>query len=151
WERLQAVRSQLNRLAVEPGRDLAARDRRLAELNDEQEKLERDLAKELPELERHRRLAALGPADLTQKLGPGTAFIDFVRHTQWEKGKFTGYRYQAFVLAPGRPVRHVDLGLAQPIDAAIASWRRAINRGEASFAPHKLKEQVWDKLAAELP
>jgi CHAT domain-containing protein/Tfp pilus assembly protein PilF len=151
WERLQAVRAQLNRLAVEPGKEAVARDRRLAELTEEQEKLERDLAKELPELDRHRRLAPLGPADLAQKLGPGTAFIDFVRHTQWENGKLKGYHYQAFVLAPGRPVRRVDLGAAQPLDDPLSSWRRAIDRREASLAPQKLKELVWDKLAAELP
>jgi tetratricopeptide (TPR) repeat protein len=151
WEQLLAVRGQLNRLAVEPGNDLAVRDRRLADLTDEQEMLERELAKQLPELDRHRRLATLGPPDLAQKLRPGTAFIDFVRHAHWEKGKFTGYRYQAFVLAPGRPVRRVDLGPAQRLDYAVASWRRAIDRNETSLAPQKLKEQVWDILAAELP
>jgi CHAT domain-containing protein/tetratricopeptide (TPR) repeat protein len=151
WDRLQEIRRQLHHLAVESSKDATARDRRLAELSDEQEKLERDLAKQLPELERHRRLATLGPADLIGKLAPGTALIDFVRHARWEKGKFTGYRYQAFVLAPGQAIRRVDLGAAQPVDDAVASWRRGIDRGEAGWAPQKLKEQLWDKLAAELP
>jgi CHAT domain-containing protein len=145
------VRSQLNRLAVEPGTDLPARDRQLSDLTGEKEQLERNLAKQLPELERFRQLAALGPADLAGKLPPGTTFIHFVRHADYAKAKFTGYHYQAFVLAPGWPIHRVDLGPAKPLDDAVASWRRAINRDEASLAPQKLKEQVWDKLAAELP
>jgi tetratricopeptide (TPR) repeat protein/CHAT domain-containing protein len=151
WERLQAVRGELARFASAPATDAAARELRLAELTTEQEKLERDLATQLPELERHRQLAVLGPADLAGNLRAGTAFIDFVRHAESAKGKFAGFRYQAFFLAPGRPIRRADLGPAKPIDEAIASWRLAIGRGEASLAPQKLKEQVWDKLAAELP
>jgi tetratricopeptide (TPR) repeat protein len=151
WERLQEVRRQLHHLTVEPGKDLAARDRRLAELTDAQEKFERDLAKLLPELERHRHLATLGPADLAQRLAPGTAFIDFVRYLHWEKDRFTGFRYAAFVLAPEGPIRRVDLGAAQPVDEAIASWRRAIDRSESSQAPQELKKRLWDKLSAELP
>ncbi len=48
WERLQEVRRQLNRLAVNPGKAAAVRDRHVAELTDEQEKLERELAKAIP-------------------------------------------------------------------------------------------------------
>jgi CHAT domain-containing protein/tetratricopeptide (TPR) repeat protein len=151
WERLLEVRRQLNRLAVEPARDPKARDRRLAELTDELEQRERDLAKQLPQLERHRRLDALGPQDLVKALPPGTAFLDLVRYAHYAKARFAGYRYQAFVLAPGRDIRRIDLGVAKPIDDAIASWRRSIDRLEASRAPEKLKELVWDKLAADLP
>jgi CHAT domain-containing protein len=151
WERLKSVRRQLNHLVLEPSKDPAARDRRLAQLGDEQEQLERDLAQQLPELERQRRLGPLGPTDLAQKLAPGTALIDLVRHLRGEKGKFTGYHYQAFVLAPGRDVRRVDLGPAQPLDEAVASWRRAINREETGQVAQKLKEQLWHKLATALP
>jgi CHAT domain-containing protein/Tfp pilus assembly protein PilF len=151
WERLQAVGRQLHHLANEPSKDAAVRDRRLAELTDEQEKLERSLAQQLPELQRHRRIATLGPADLTKRLPPGTAFIDFVLYAHWVKGKFTGYRYQAFVLAHDRPIRRIDLGPYQPLDEAVNSWRRGIDQSEASQAPQRLKEQLWDKLTPELP
>jgi CHAT domain-containing protein/Tfp pilus assembly protein PilF len=152
WERLQAVRGRLAHLFVATaGLDRAAHDLRLTELTDEQEKLERDLAKQLPELDRSRQLAALGPADLALKLPPETAFIDFVRHADFGNAKFTGYHYQAFVLAPGQPIHRVDLGPAKPIDDAIISWRRAIDRCEPSLAPQKLKDQVWDRLSAGLP
>jgi tetratricopeptide (TPR) repeat protein/CHAT domain-containing protein len=152
WERLTDVRRQLNRLAVEPGNDVVARDRLLVHWTAEQEKLEGELARELPELDRHRRLAGLGPEHLRDNLPPGTAFIDVIRHGDGETGAAKGYRYQAFLLAPGRAVRRVNLADARPIDDAIASWRRAIdNRLDAGGAPDRLKELVWDKLAAELP
>ncbi len=74
-----------------------------------------------------------------------------MRYVHFGKGKAIDYRYLAFVLAPGRPIRRVDLKEAKPIDDAITSWRGSIDRLEASSAPQKLKEVVWDKLAAELP
>jgi CHAT domain-containing protein len=151
WTRLQEIRRQLNRLAVGLVKDVATRDHRMAELTDEQELLERRLAKQFPELDRHRRLAPLGPADLSRQLEPGTAFIDLLRLRFEKGGRFAGDRYQAFVLAPDRPDSRVDLGAAPPIDAAIDSWRRSIANQEASLAPAKLKELVWDKLASVLP
>ncbi len=150
WEQLIAVRRQLNRLAVEPGNDPNARARRLTELADKQERLERDLATILPTLARHQRLSGMGPQDLQKVLERGTAFVDIYRHGDWDKGKFVGYRYQAFLLAPGRDGRCVDLGPAAPIDEAIASWRGSIDRLEDSRAPQKLKSLVWDKLVEEL-
>jgi CHAT domain-containing protein/Tfp pilus assembly protein PilF len=151
WERLVDVRRQLNRLAVEPGKDPAGRQHRLTQLTEEQEQLERALAKALPEVARHKRLASLGPADLHDKLERGTTFIDLFRYRHGEKGEFQGYRYQAFILAPGQSVRRVDLGPAPAIDEAVVSWRRSLDRLEAGRAPAVLKDLVWDKLAEQLP
>ena len=151
WQRLVDVRGQLNRLAVEPGANSDERDRRLVPLATEQERLERDLVKYLPALDRHTGLADLGPKNLHAKLEPSTAFIDLFHHAEWEKGELVGYRYQAFVLAPGQDVQRIDLKDAKPIDDSIASWLLSIGRGEDSPAPARLKQLVWDKLAAALP
>jgi CHAT domain-containing protein/tetratricopeptide (TPR) repeat protein len=151
WDQLRELRRQVNSLALDRGQDAPGRDRRLAEVSDELEKLERELARQLPELERHRRLAALGPADLSNRLAAGSAFIDVARSADREKGKRAETCYQAFILAPGRAVRRVDLGPAAVVDKAVTSWRRSLDRNEASLAPQKLKERVWDRLAAELP
>jgi CHAT domain-containing protein/Tfp pilus assembly protein PilF len=151
WQQLVEVRRQQNRLAAQPGQDLAEHQRRLTGLAQEQEQLERALAGTVPELARHKRLATLGPQDLLGQLPSGSCFIDLYRHAEWVKGTFRGYRYQAFVLAPGRETRRVDLGPAQPIDEAVASWRSSIQRREDSRASARLKELVWDPLATALP
>jgi CHAT domain-containing protein len=96
-------------------------------------------------------MAEKRPADLARALPRDAAFIDFVRYRHWEKGKYTGQRYVAFVVVPGRDAAFVQLGDAKPIDEAVAAWRRHIAAGEDSLAPTKLRELVWDKVARELP
>jgi CHAT domain-containing protein/tetratricopeptide (TPR) repeat protein len=151
WLQLADVHRRISRLLVEPGRDLAARDRLLEKLEAEQEKLERDLAKLLPELDEHRELANLAPKDLAGKLPARSAFVDLVRHGHWEKARFTGYRYLAFVVAAGQPVQRVPLDDADTIDRAVTSWRRSIARREVSSAPGLLRKRLWSKVEAALP
>jgi CHAT domain-containing protein/tetratricopeptide (TPR) repeat protein len=150
WEDLVDVRRRLSRLAIEAGSLTLGVPRELVSLTEQQERLERELAKQIPELERYRRLELLGPAQLHDKLERGTAFIDIQRHVHGEKGHFVGRHYQAFVLVPGRPVRRIDLGPAKPVEEAVESWRRSIDRLEESAAPRKLRELVWDRLSVEL-
>ncbi len=75
----------------------------------------------------------------------------------WSKNKIVGRRYVAFLLLPGKEPKVLQLGDAKqnydvkPIDAAIAAWRKHIDRQENSLAPAKLRELVWDKIAKELP
>jgi tetratricopeptide (TPR) repeat protein/CHAT domain-containing protein len=152
WQELLDVRGQLSRLAYEPVTDLADRDRQLEKLTDRKEELERDLAKKLPEVERHKELDRLGPADLVKLLPAGTAFVDYVLYYRYTKGKEADWAYAAFVLAPGRPVRRVELGRAEPTEAAVAAWRRAIDgRKEDGRAAAALTKRVWAKVAAQLP
>jgi CHAT domain-containing protein/tetratricopeptide (TPR) repeat protein len=151
WQRLLEVHRQQNRLAAQPAKDPAAQQRRLTELAGQQEQLERQLAATVPELARHKHLSTLGPRDLLAQLPAGSAFIDVYRHAARVKGVFVGDRYQTFILAPGRPTRRIDLGPARPIDEAITSWRGSIQRLELGGAPGRLRELVWDPLAAVLP
>ncbi len=55
------------------------------------------------------------------------------------------------MLAKGRPVRQVDLGPAQPIDAAVVQWRSAIEHHQSSPAAETLRRLVWEPLAKHLP
>jgi CHAT domain-containing protein/Tfp pilus assembly protein PilF len=151
WQQLAEARREVRRLLLEPGRDPAARDRLLAQSQQDQERLERQLAGLVPELEEHRRLALLGPNDLATALPDRSAFVDLLRCAHFEKAKFTGWRYLAFVVTAGPRIRRVDLGDAEAIDAAVASWRRSIDRREASAAPARLRELVWDKVERLLP
>ncbi len=151
WLQLGEVRRRVSRLLLEPGKDPAARDRLLEKLEAEQEQLERDLARLVPELEEHRELARLLPTDLAGKLPAGSAFVDLVRYGHYDKATFSGHRYMAFVVAAGQPVRRVPLGDAAGIDRAVRSWRGGIARREASSAAALLRKRVWDKVEALLP
>jgi CHAT domain-containing protein/tetratricopeptide (TPR) repeat protein len=174
WQTLLDVRRQLARLLFNPGRDLTDRDRRLRELSDRKEELERKLAKALPELPRQQELDRLGPADLIRHLPGEGAFIDLLQYAYWtEKPKRpvnAGERsytasYVAFVLAPGRPVVRVELGPAEPINAAIAAWRQSLTGWRAALPPAeqqrreeaaaqaaaRVRQLVWEPLAPHLP
>jgi CHAT domain-containing protein/Tfp pilus assembly protein PilF len=150
WLQLADVRRRVSRLLVEPGKDPAARDRLLEKLETEQQHLERDLARLLPELDGHKQLATLLPRDLAARLPSRSAFVDLVRYSHFEKAKFTGFRYVAFVVAGDQPLRRVPLGSADTIDRAVTSWRQSIARSEGSGAPALLRKAVWSKVEAAL-
>lgn len=173
WGELLAARAEQSRLLLAPGGDPAARDRRLRELADTQQRLERELAAALPELPRREELDRLGPADLATRLTAGSAFIDLLGYARFEQdpqkpgdaGERRVPSYTAFVVAPGRPVERAELGDAAPIDAAIRDWRQAITGWNAALpdadrravearaerAAAELSRLVWAKLADHLP
>jgi CHAT domain-containing protein/Tfp pilus assembly protein PilF len=173
WRELLDTRAELSRLLLAAGPGPAGRDRRLRELADRKERLERDLAADLPELPRQQELDRLGPADLAQHLPAGAAFIDLVHYTRFDQdpqkpgkdGERRTPSYTAFVLAPGQPVRRAELGAAAPIDAAVRDWRQAIAGWRAALpdAERLALEQradrsardlgllVWQPVAAHLP
>ena len=85
--------------------------------------------------------------------------LDLVQFTRFEqdpqvKGKNGERRtpsYVGFVLARGRPVQRVDLGPAQPIDEAVAEWRKAIVARQPDAAAETLRRRVWEPLAQHIP
>ena len=90
---------------------------------------------------RQKELDRLGPADLAKHLPSGAALIDLLRYTRFDRDPQTPGRegerrtpsYAAFVLAPGRSVKRVELGPAAPLDSHIADWRRAWAQGDFPF------------------
>jgi CHAT domain-containing protein/Tfp pilus assembly protein PilF len=159
WEDLWAVRRRLQQVTADPGRDRDAHQRKLGELADRKDRLERGLASVLPELARQNELRRLGPDDLAKRLPPGAAVVDLLRYSHFEqdpkqpgkKGERRIPSYVAFVLAAGREPARVDLGPGGPIDAAVADWRRAIQRQADSPAAHALRRLVWEPVARALP
>ena len=153
YGKLVSVRQQISRLQQAfPNNDQARMDcdRRLVDLNNEQDRLESQLAAALPAFQHLRELAHKGPADLAQYLPQDAALVDFIRYRHWEKDKYIGRRYVAFVLVPGKEAKLVELGDATPIDDAVAAWRRRIDAGQESLAPAQLRALVWEKIAQEL-
>jgi CHAT domain-containing protein len=155
-----ATRQQLARLLLAPAGSLPDLAERVQTLTELKERQERALARQLPAfaalLQRDRR----PHTDLLEKLPTHTAFIDFLRYIRFdqdpEKPGKTGEKwtpcYMAFVLAPGRAVRRVELGPARDIEDAWASWHEAlVARRLQNPAVGRLRQLVWDPLAQHLP
>jgi tetratricopeptide (TPR) repeat protein/CHAT domain-containing protein len=155
YAKLVSVRQQISRWQSQVPNDEAARkerDKQLADLNDQLDQLERKLVAAVPALEQIQELADKGPADLAKALPKNSSFVDCFRyrHTDPQR-RLRGLRYIAFVVVPDKEAIFVPLGDAQPIDDAVAAWRKHIDVGEDSLAPAKLRTLVWDKLAKHLP
>jgi tetratricopeptide (TPR) repeat protein/CHAT domain-containing protein len=159
WRQLLATRRELAHLALAATSDRAGPPRRAQELSRGKQELERQLVARLPDLRRHEELARRSPADLARKLPPRTLFIDLLAYTRWEhdanvKGKAGERRtrcYLAFVLDRDHPVRRVELGAAEPINAAVDAWRRDLSAGKTGTRAEALRRLVWEPLAKHVP
>ena len=151
YEQLGQIRRDIARLGSQASNNPVARDKRLAALSDDQDRLERALATQIPALDRDRDLVNLQPKDLITKLPPQTVFVDFVRYAHSSSTKESGNRYLAFILAAGQPIRRIELGDADPIDQAVTAWRGAISSRQSSPSSLRLKELVWSKLVHHIP
>jgi CHAT domain-containing protein len=155
------VRRQLARviLATSDGRDDPGRIQRLRRLTAEKERLERDLARAIPEFAREQALARSSYTRLMELLPAATVVLDLVAFNRSEQDpKLRGNKgwrltpsYVGFVLAKGQPVRQVDLGPVQPIDQAVRAWRAAIVHRQASPAAEVVRRTVWEPLARHFP
>jgi CHAT domain-containing protein/tetratricopeptide (TPR) repeat protein len=153
-EELLEVRLQLSRLLLAHGDEQAqARRQRLQELTDRKEWLERQLARDLPELARERARRRVSHADLAKALPARAAFLDLYRYQyvdfkrrRWDEG-----HYAAFVLRAGSPVVRVELGPAPPIEGALSRWRHDLAGGRDSPAAAELRRLVWEPLVDHLP
>jgi CHAT domain-containing protein/tetratricopeptide (TPR) repeat protein len=160
---LADVRTQLARLLTQPAADGAEHQRRLQQLTQRKEALERAIAQEL----KTRPPPATGPApmpdDLRRLLPRRAVLIDFLRYVRIEhdprkpgkEGETRTPGYVAFVLCKERPAVRVEMGPASPIERALKDWRRGIELGgkgaEPSDADRRLSRLVWQPLVAHIP
>jgi CHAT domain-containing protein/Tfp pilus assembly protein PilF len=157
--RLKEVRRRIEQLLQETRLKPAVRDRELAQYADERDRLERELAKDLPILARWDEREKQTPDDLARALPPGAVFVDTLAYSRCEidpavkdrGGEKITPSYLAFVIAPGQPVRRVELGAAEPIHQAVRAWREAIEKGTDSRAAEELGKRVWEPIARHLP
>jgi CHAT domain-containing protein len=158
----KALRDQetmLSRLLLAPGPHPDAFSQQLQQLNTTKEDLERQLAQFLPDYQRRRQLEDQGSAALVARLPAHSAFLDLLRYVRFDQDPNTpgqkGVRrtvcYVAFVLAPGRPVRRVELGEAAPLEQALLAWRQAIQDERPTTRSAELRRLLWEPLARELP
>jgi len=115
----------------------------ISQLIQEKERLEAELAGDIPEIELERNLRAADHRAVALALPEGVVLVEFVRYdlfdfkavaqrvnyTQWvPPRKWKAPRYLAFVLHAGKPeqVSLIDLGEADQIDRLIAGFRASI-------------------------
>jgi CHAT domain-containing protein len=146
------VRRELARVLLapadaDPGR-LTQRKDRLTALSNEKERLERDLAAQIPEFSRQLQARRRPYTELVARLPQDAVFIDLVNYLDEKRDG----RYVAFVLAAQQPVIRVELGPAATIDAAVAAWRGAIASAEpaSTSAAQPLRRLVWEPLEKRL-
>jgi CHAT domain-containing protein/Tfp pilus assembly protein PilF len=166
---LTAARRALARLLLTPADQKAEQPGQVRALGEQKERLEKALAARLPAFAALQDSARRRPAELRQHLPAGTAFIDLVRYFRTAlppappgaPRKPATECYVGFVLAQGRSLRRVELGPAEPIDEAVADWRREL-RGQVRNAKSEirnpkseepevvLRRLVWAPLAKQL-
>jgi len=124
-----------------PGAEgIEVHQKQLAEWNARKERLEADLARQIPEMNVERRLRTAEHQAVALALPEGVALVEFVRFGVFDfeavpgrgESRWKPARYIAFVLKAGEPdnVHIIDLGEAEVIDQMIATFRAGIT-GEA--------------------
>jgi CHAT domain-containing protein len=108
----------------------------LAEWNSRRERLETELARQIPEMNLERKLRAADRRAVSLNLTEGVVLVEFVRSFVFDfqavpargESYWKPARYIAFVLPGGAPdeVQMIDLGEAEPIDRLIAEFRAGI-------------------------
>jgi hypothetical protein len=143
---LTILRTQIGQKSIAgPGPEgLDEYQRLLDEWNHEKERLEADLARQIPEMNMEARLRAADRRVVALKLPEGVALVEFVRfnvldfeavavqvsETEWKPprpGKPA--RYLAFVLTRDKQsqIRMIDLGEALEIDQMIRDFRKGVS------------------------
>jgi CHAT domain-containing protein/Flp pilus assembly protein TadD len=166
FDRLEQVVNRLAALSLgTPGPGAReARQRKIAELADEKERLERKLAAESGDFRRRRQTAGLSAAEFRHALPPGVVLVDFLEYTRFFPAGRSGPgedktdrefarvgHVAAFVVRADRPVRLVDLGPAGPITGHVETWRATLGSGpEAERAARELRRRLWEPLGLDL-
>jgi CHAT domain-containing protein/tetratricopeptide (TPR) repeat protein len=124
----------------------------LAALEKRLEQMERELARQIPELDLEENLHSVDCHVVALALPEGSSLVEFLRFNVFNFDAIAGKgdrwgsaRYVAFVLPAGRPhaVRMVDLGEAEAIDAMIRAFRQSAGGWQAG---KQLRSAVLDKV-----
>ncbi len=138
----------------------AAKRKRIGELTQEKERLERQLAGKLPEFRRQLEAERRTPTDLAASLPPDAAFVDFLRYRYIEQdpkirgraGERKTDSYVAFIVRHGKPTERVELGPAATINKALARWHDEImGNGVTSPWAAELRRLLWEPVERHFP
>ncbi|MDY6802228.1 MAG: CHAT domain-containing tetratricopeptide repeat protein [Cyanobacteriota bacterium] len=165
WQQLSDKLLQLSYDIPGP-EELAFRQEELALVQKQRNDLEKQLAREVPEIQLQKQTG--GRKAVALCLPAGASLVEFVRFRLYNltEDRYQDTRYLAFILPAGQPgqVEMVDLGDAAAIDNLIAQYRYALvtqdksSNAESESAPpakldlynknagSQLREAVFDKL-----
>jgi tetratricopeptide (TPR) repeat protein len=170
---LWQLRAQIARKTLDgPGPEGAAEhEEHLAAWRREQEQLERDLARKIPEVGLEQQLQTCDRQSVAQSLPPGCVLIEFIRFRPFDFGAraepidektwrppdcWQPPRYLALVLHandPDNPAM-IDMGDAASIDGFVAQFRRALTEEQPTAAADELglelRAAVFDALLPAL-
>ena len=93
------------------------------------------------------------PDDLRKALPESAVLVDLLGYQSYspspDKGKQGTWQHNlvAFVVRPGAPVERIELGPEQPIETAIAAWRRTFGAKSVDIDPGaQLRQLLWQPL-----
>jgi len=167
---LSSVCSRLATLAF--GRhDPQQRDayqKRIIQLTERKEQLEKDLAQKSAVTRQEQELARLSPERLRQSLPPGTVLVDFLEYERSapdskNKGRVTTERHLTAFVVPsargsgqggenkGADIVQLDLGPVQPLAEAIDQWRQSTGTRTRPLENDQdpaalLRQKLWQPL-----
>ena len=160
---LQGVSRRLSALALGDDKKTTApaeRQKQLAALSEEKERLERDLSRLSAEYRRGKQAAVVTPEQVRAALPRGTALVDILeyRHTAPDPARKGALREEprlvAFVLRPDRDPVRIDLGPSAIVPPLIERWRSGLRRrqpsAEEAEAGAELRRCVWQPLEPAL-
>jgi CHAT domain-containing protein len=166
FQELQDKRRALAHLLQQPlpqnGDALRERDRLVNELTQAKDALERQLLRLLPDLAKQHQSNKLSPDELRKDLPDHAFFIDLLRYDRLEfdprKPGREGTRwvpcYVAFVVSRDQPTERIEVGKAEPIEAALQEWLHLIEQRKEHESPRvaeKLRRLLWEPIAEHLP
>lgn len=106
----------------------------LSQLAERTERLESELAREVPELRLAQLLSTADRRHVAQTMAAGSVLVEFVRfidrHVRAGLPSDSSTRYGAFIMEACKPdaVRFIDLGQAEAIDSAVTAFRQSLSR-----------------------
>jgi CHAT domain-containing protein/tetratricopeptide (TPR) repeat protein len=159
FDELQSVSGQLATLAyrIPDANQSDAWKKRIAELTDRKESIERTLAEKSADFREQRAQIELKPDRLRLSLPRGSVLVDFLEYTRYRapperRGPMKRKRHLvAFIVRPDREIQSVELG---PIDALrknINAWRTDYGSSAAGVdAANALKRAIWEPIEPHL-
>ncbi len=133
FEKLRNIRKLIARLMTEPPEKMSPEShrKRIYNLEQQADALERELAADISELELYKKLENAEHKVIAGLLPEDTHLVEFVsyRHYDFQKKEWHSFRYIAFILSKHAPkdIRMADIGEASDIDNLITQFRTTID------------------------